>query len=301
MGTWGFGPFENDDAIEFLEDLQHPRSLQTLKKAVSGITRKRVEFCDSRDLFRTVAAAEVIALLCGQGSQSPSDHASEALSGVKVKISNGLIDEAMKAIELLTKFGEADQLFSIHARGRISPWRLANEDLMDRLGGARTLMPTGRNMPPTKHSNKIHTRSGDLFIVHLRDGTISFGMAIIGHHCVFFDHQTDVFKGDIDPVGHSPILFRCLVSARPFSTGHWAIVGHSQIKHNDWFPLRYRRVANGPRGPEHWIYSESRDGTWESKEATDKECEGLEELVSWSEEHISEKILRMYKDKIARR
>ncbi|MER7759828.1 DUF4259 domain-containing protein [Streptomyces sp. NPDC097619] len=70
MGTWDFGPFDNDSAADFSGDLDAaaPRDRAELVRAtLDEVVRTGADFLDSREADRAVAAAALIAAQCPGG------------------------------------------------------------------------------------------------------------------------------------------------------------------------------------------------------------------------------------------
>lgn len=65
MGTWGYGSFENDDALDWVGDLAEARSLKPVGAALDAALSPTADFGISGEAEWGMAAAEVVAALGG--------------------------------------------------------------------------------------------------------------------------------------------------------------------------------------------------------------------------------------------
>lgn len=68
MGAWGFGAFDNDDAIDWISDLEESEDATVLEDALIAIPNDDSEYVEAPECSMAVAAAEVVAAL----AQHPS-------------------------------------------------------------------------------------------------------------------------------------------------------------------------------------------------------------------------------------
>lgn len=64
MGADGTGPFENDDAMDFLSDLLEGGGVTLLEEAITGALKDQT-YIDLQEGSNAVAAAAVVAVSCG--------------------------------------------------------------------------------------------------------------------------------------------------------------------------------------------------------------------------------------------
>ena len=68
MGTWGTGLFEDDDAADWVWELQESADLGIVRAALEAIERKS-QYLEAPECAVALAAAEIVAGLCGQPAQ----------------------------------------------------------------------------------------------------------------------------------------------------------------------------------------------------------------------------------------
>lgn len=68
MGAWGYGSFENDDALDWVGDLTDGRSLKPVEAALDAALGAEADFGISGEAECGLAAAEVVAALGGAPS-----------------------------------------------------------------------------------------------------------------------------------------------------------------------------------------------------------------------------------------
>jgi hypothetical protein len=68
MGTWGTGTFEDDDALDWAWELEEFPDLGVVQAALEAIDRSSA-YLEAPDCTSALAAAEVVAALCGQPAE----------------------------------------------------------------------------------------------------------------------------------------------------------------------------------------------------------------------------------------
>jgi hypothetical protein len=64
VGAWGKGPFENDDALDWVVEWEDAEDLSPARDVLDDVLLAD-DYLDSREGFRGVAAAQVVAVLVG--------------------------------------------------------------------------------------------------------------------------------------------------------------------------------------------------------------------------------------------
>jgi hypothetical protein len=72
MGTWGIGTFDNDDALDWFEELE-AEGLQVAGSAIQVVLDLSPEYLESSVCANALAAAEVVAALRGRPSADLPD------------------------------------------------------------------------------------------------------------------------------------------------------------------------------------------------------------------------------------
>lgn len=70
MGAWGHGPFENDDASDWVWELEESKDFSAVQLALETVTRPGIDYIEAPDCSIAIAAAEVIA--ASQGRSAPN-------------------------------------------------------------------------------------------------------------------------------------------------------------------------------------------------------------------------------------
>lgn len=107
MGAWGAGPFENDDALELLEELDDD-PLGTLEATLTSVAEAPSDDVDASDAARAVAAAALVAGLCGaQLRRIHPDAAGWVAENTGTLVPPpSLVDVALAALEAVRSGGE---------------------------------------------------------------------------------------------------------------------------------------------------------------------------------------------------
>lgn len=68
MGVWGIRNFENDDAIDWVAELERSEDVSVIEEALRFVTEGGDEYVEAPEACRALAAAEVVAALNGASS-----------------------------------------------------------------------------------------------------------------------------------------------------------------------------------------------------------------------------------------
>jgi Domain of unknown function (DUF4259) len=66
MGAWDFGPFDNDNALDWVWDLEESSDTSVLVEAFERVTGIGEEYLESDECCEAIVAAEVVAALKGR-------------------------------------------------------------------------------------------------------------------------------------------------------------------------------------------------------------------------------------------
>ena len=118
MGAWGTGPFENDDAMDWVAELEGTRDLSAVRSALEAVTAAE-DYVDAPVGSIALAPAEVVAALRGR----PIDDVPPEVTDWVVR-QRGLFDAA-----LLTMASQAVQIvLSESSRSELSElWNEAED------------------------------------------------------------------------------------------------------------------------------------------------------------------------------
>jgi hypothetical protein len=97
MGAWGAGSFDNDDAIDWLWDLQDARDLAPIDAAFSAVMTG--EAPDAPTAWTGIAAAEVVAAINGQPVADPPGEIVDWLAAAAPRADPALTGRARAAVQ----------------------------------------------------------------------------------------------------------------------------------------------------------------------------------------------------------
>jgi hypothetical protein len=130
MGAWDIGSFANDDALDWLVDLQEEDDLGLLEDAFAIVIEQKGELPDATDSAVAIAAGEVLAALLGSPLEDLPDEVEEWLPG-KPKPDNGLVVQAQQALMIVIAESELRELWE--ETGEFMAWQEDVEALITRL------------------------------------------------------------------------------------------------------------------------------------------------------------------------
>jgi hypothetical protein len=145
MGIWGYGPLENDDASDWLDELLEDQEFSLLYQAFDGVIGEEAEeYLETPECCNAIVAAEVVALLAG----FPSNPSIVAACDIKklyelllhIKCKDKLVDQAIKSVEKIMTDednSELRQAWEEDVSG-FESWTASLRDLVSRLKQAKT-------------------------------------------------------------------------------------------------------------------------------------------------------------------
>ena len=98
MGAWGIGTFENDDAADWLDELQASADSSVLQTALEG-TENDEEYLEAPEGIHILCAGEIIAALQGQSAPDLPDEARDWVQEHKSLDVSPLIPIATRKID----------------------------------------------------------------------------------------------------------------------------------------------------------------------------------------------------------
>jgi hypothetical protein len=106
MGTWGAGPFENDEASDWVYELETSADAAILDRAFASVTDLSADdYLEAPECQIAIAAAETAAALAGRGG-----------SGLPDSVVTWTLEQGPASLELLS-----------HARAALARIRLTSE------------------------------------------------------------------------------------------------------------------------------------------------------------------------------
>jgi hypothetical protein len=130
MGAWGYGPFENDDAMDFVGDLETTTGTGHLSTILSLIEDDRNEYVEAPESSSAIAAAEVVAALRGHPHPGLPEDVTRWVAQ-QAGSYEGLAHDALRAVGRIAESSELRELWE-EADGFPS-WQESIVDLIGRL------------------------------------------------------------------------------------------------------------------------------------------------------------------------
>lgn len=128
MGTWGYGTFHNDDAADWLYELDEG-GLDVLDSALQAV---RVGgFPASPECCTALAAAEVVAAMRGRPAPDLPEDLQAWLRQRRAPPSAGLVERAQQAVAAVLVDSELAELW--RESGQFAAWEAVVRDLAARL------------------------------------------------------------------------------------------------------------------------------------------------------------------------
>lgn len=130
MGAWGYLPFENDDALDWLDELEGGGAdvlREALEKTGDG-------YVGAPEGSVAVAAAEVIAASQGRPPGELPENVADWVTGHGAEITAEDVEMAVDAVERVA--GEESELAELWDDADEPEWRESLEDLTERLRAA---------------------------------------------------------------------------------------------------------------------------------------------------------------------
>ncbi|MBE7465749.1 MAG: DUF4259 domain-containing protein [Planctomycetes bacterium] len=132
MGTWGYAAFDNDEASDFVYDLEESEDLSILTEALAGMIPGGDLELQAPECSVAIAAAEVVAALNGRPAPDlPADVAAWAKG--KPRPDPRLVAQARQALEAILQDSELKELWQEN-KADFPQWLAGVEDLKRRLG-----------------------------------------------------------------------------------------------------------------------------------------------------------------------
>ncbi|MDB4950930.1 MAG: hypothetical protein JWM27_3579 [Gemmatimonadetes bacterium] len=131
MGAWGAGTFENDDAMDWLDDLLDGDGTVLLRDALSAAAEAD-GYVEGPDASAALAAAEVVAALASRPASRLPDAAAGWVRAQAGGAAPWMLEMARRAVNAVARHSELRELWM--ESGDAGEWEAAVRDLRDRLG-----------------------------------------------------------------------------------------------------------------------------------------------------------------------
>ncbi|MFX0062804.1 MAG: DUF4259 domain-containing protein [Candidatus Hermodarchaeota archaeon] len=130
MGAWDVGTFDNDDASDWLYELEDTKGFDLLNKVLSAVTDEAKVLAEG-ECSVALAAAEVVAALKGKPSLNLPEEISKWVKNNSAEVSDDLLYKALEALILIKEESELKD-FWVESEN-FEAWLMVLEDLQNRL------------------------------------------------------------------------------------------------------------------------------------------------------------------------
>jgi Domain of unknown function (DUF4259) len=131
MGAWGYSAFENDDALDWVTELERSDSTAILVEAFDVILELEGDYVELPEASIAIAAAEVLAGLMGQADPSLPEVVRAWIERQKQEeVDAAVVEKARRAINVVLADSELQGVWE--DAGNLD-WKVCVEGLMRRL------------------------------------------------------------------------------------------------------------------------------------------------------------------------
>ena len=131
MGAWNFGPFDNDDAGDWLYELEQSADALVIADALHRTTIFGEEYLEASDCSNAIAAAEVVAALRGHPVRNFPDNAKQWVDSHQGLDAAALVPAAIAALQRIRTDSELKELWDESPKA--PKWYATLDDVTNRL------------------------------------------------------------------------------------------------------------------------------------------------------------------------
>ena len=135
MGYWGLGIFENDDAMDLLNEFEEQNSFSVLVSAIELVITD--DLVEVEVVNQAVAAIDIIAAINESKSDSFPELDSmtydELVSSFNDEVTNTVLSLCENAISIITRMEDNMQVEILDNQGLLEDWLEVIDDLSERL------------------------------------------------------------------------------------------------------------------------------------------------------------------------
>lgn len=133
MGAWGFGVFENDDALDWAADLVEVEDTSFLAESFDAIPMDSGEYVEAPEASMALAAAEVVAALLGKALPQLPEEVTGWIAERK-RVKPALVSKARRAVQRILADSELRELWQDCAD--FAQWQDSVQGLLRRLASS---------------------------------------------------------------------------------------------------------------------------------------------------------------------
>jgi hypothetical protein len=132
-GTWGYGQFDNDEALDRSSDWAEVGSVSDIQNALEAV--QRLTYIEAPEATTALVAAEVVAAAAGHRSPDLPADLSAWIDRQPAEKLIALTPAATSAISRIAS-SEGSELYELWADAGLSDWLAALAELSDRLAAS---------------------------------------------------------------------------------------------------------------------------------------------------------------------
>jgi hypothetical protein len=132
MGAWAHGSFDNDDALDWVGELEGAEDTEPISEAFDAVLEAD-DYLEAPEASMGIAAAEVVAALIGKPAAKVPDEVTSWLVGKKAP-KPALVKKAQRVVKRILKDSELKELWAESEDS--AKWQQEVEGLLHRLSGA---------------------------------------------------------------------------------------------------------------------------------------------------------------------
>ena len=129
MGAWGIGPFENDDAADWVYEVIETTNANVFAASLRNTSSKG--YVEASEACCALAAAEIVAALLGRPSEDLPDEVREWVKSGPLQADEALVSLATAAASRVANDSELKELWD--ETDESEAWQTSVNDLIDRL------------------------------------------------------------------------------------------------------------------------------------------------------------------------
>tara|TARA_X000000368_G_scaffold406528_1_gene384888 strand:- start:506 stop:910 length:405 start_codon:yes stop_codon:yes gene_type:complete len=132
MSAWGISNFENDTALDWVNEVVHRKEIESFKESVELFLKSfSVENTSLMDCSKFLAIAETMAALLGSPGQDFPEELQDWIETKYIKIEASTVESAKRGVQMIMNDSEAKEMYL--DSGYFKSWEKAQKDLIKRL------------------------------------------------------------------------------------------------------------------------------------------------------------------------
>lgn len=132
MSAWGLSNFENDTALDWVNDVIQRKEVENFKETIESFLKSfSVEKTTLMDCSKFLTIAETVAALLGSPAQDFPEELQDWIELKYIKIEASTVENAIIGVRLVMGDSEAKEMYL--DSGYFKPWEKAQKDLIKRL------------------------------------------------------------------------------------------------------------------------------------------------------------------------